>query len=286
MKIVDGVQIFECENCKLGFVEQAKIIKQNLNSQYQLREYKKEEKMIVARLSPIVDNIAKYKSTGSVLEIGPGHGLLSSLLLRKGNYNLDVVEPSLSPHYLPKKSFTLHKLDFEGFFKINKKKFDLIIMFDVIEHLEDPFSTLVKLKNTLKKGGILVIQTPNYQSLMQWMTKKWSWWMIEDHKWFFSPASLQKSLIKNNLNEIYRYTYEDWTDFKKNLDGNFTHLKNSPFRKLVKVIFFVTFVSFYFITRKLFWKMGKGGLILVVACLDGINYRDNHQKKKKNEQYS
>jgi len=273
MKVIDEVRIYECTNCQLGFVDQAKIIKQNLNSQYQLREYKKEEKMIVSRLNPIVDNIVKYKSSGSVLEIGPGHGLLSSLLLKRGKFKLDIVEPNLTPHYLPINSFTLHKIDLDGFLKINKKKFDLIIMFDVIEHLKDPLASLFKIKKIIKEGGVLVIQTPNYQSLMQWMTKKWSWWMIEDHKWFFSPASLQKSLKKNDLNKVYEYTYEDWTDFKKNLDGNFTHLKNSPFRKLVKAIFFAIFVPFYFITRKLFWKMGNGGLILVVTRLDTVDNR-------------
>lgn len=275
MKVVDGVQIFECENCQLGFVDQAKFIKQNLNSQYQLKEYKKEEKMIVSRLGPIVDNIVRYKSSGSVLEIGPGHGLLSSLLLKSGNFNLDVVEPSLTPHYLPKKSFTLHKLDLDGFLKINKKKFDLVIMFDVIEHLKDPFASLFKIIKIINEGGALVIQTPNYQSLMQWMTKKWSWWMIEDHKWFFSPLSLRKALRKNGLSEVYSRTYEDLIDLKKNLDGNYTFLKNTYIRKIAKAIFFTIFIPFYFSTRKLFWKLGKGGLILVIARLDAINNGDD-----------
>ena len=39
--------------------------------------------MIESRLDPIVDNILKYKNSGSALEIGSGHGLLSSLLLKR-----------------------------------------------------------------------------------------------------------------------------------------------------------------------------------------------------------
>lgn len=285
LKIIDGVRIYECKNCRLGFVDQKKIVKVNLDNQYQLKEYKKEEKMIESRLNPLVDNIVRYKSSGSVLEVGTGHGLLSSLLLQKGDYELDVVEPYLTPHYLEGETFNLHRTDLDRFLKINNKKYDLIIMFDVIEHLEDPFSALHKLKNILKKGGIFVIQTPNYQSIMQFMTKKWSWWMIEDHKWFFSTASMQKAISKSGLNKVYEQTYEDWIDFKKNLDGNFSDFKNSIIRKTVKVIFFIIFTPIYFLTRQFFWRGGRGGLLLVIACLDSVNYRDYHQKKKKNKQY-
>lgn len=273
MKVVDGVRIYECENCRLGFIDQAKIVKKNLDKQYQLKEYKKEEKTIVRRLNPIVDKIIKYKNSGSILEIGPGHGLLSSLLLKKGNYKLDIVEPYLSPHYLLGNTFKLHKTNLNEFIMKNKKKFDLIIMFDVIEHLEDPFSALHKLKNILKKEGILVVQTPNYQSLMQWMTKKWSWWMIEDHKWFFSSPSLQLALRKSGLNEVYEHTYEDWIDFKKNLDGNFVNIENNVFRKFVKGVFLAPFCLFYLLTRSVIWKMGYGGLLLVIARLDAVNNR-------------
>lgn len=271
MKVVDGVSIYECENCRLGFVDQKRIVKKNLDKLYRLNEYKKEEEMIVSRLDPIVDNIVRYKSSGTVLEIGPGHGLLSSLLLKKGDYELDVVEPYLNPHYLSGQSYKLHKTDLDRFLKANKNKFDLIVMFDVIEHLRDPFTSLQKLKNILSKDGVLVFQTPNYQSLMQSMTKKWSWWMIEDHKWFFTPHSLQKALKKKGFNYIYGKTYEDWIDFKKNLDGNFTYLKNSLIRKIVKVIFFTLFMPFYFLTRHFVWKAGKGGLLLVIARLDTVN---------------
>lgn len=270
MKVVDGVSIYECENCKLGFVDQKKIVKKNLDKLYRLNEYKKEEEMIVSRLDPIIDNIIRHKSSGTVLEIGPGHGLLSSLLLKKGKYELDVVEPYLNPHYLSGQSYELHKTDLDRFLKTNKKKFDLIVMFDVIEHLKDPFTSLHKLKNILGKDGVLVIQTPNYQSFMQSMSMKWSWWMIEDHKWFFSTKSLKKTLSKSGLNKIYEQTYEDWIDFKKNLDGNFSSLKNSVVRKTAKAIFFIIFTPFYFLTRKFFWKAGKGGLLLVIARLDAI----------------
>jgi len=265
IKVIDKVPIYECKSCKLGFVNQKEFKKQSLQHLYSFDEYKKVEKVILHRLDELSDIIVRYKRKARLLEVGPGFGLLSSFLLQKGNYELEVVEPALVPRYLSKKVYKLHKMDLETFLKKRKKKYDLIIMFDVIEHLKNPQQSLVKLNASLNKGGILVIQTPNYQSIMQEFTKKWSWWMVEDHKWFFTPSSLHKILNKTGFTDIYTNTYEDWRDFKKNLDGNFTHLKISFFRKLAKMLFFIPFVPFYFLTRNIFWKEGRGGLIFSIS---------------------
>jgi len=97
---------------------------------------------------------------------------------------------------------------------------------DVLEHFKDPVANLKKAKLLLKEDGILVIQTPNYKSLMARICKDWAWWMIEDHKFFFSPKSLKKILNKSEFETESFKTYEDWEDFKKNLDGNFMEIKS------------------------------------------------------------
>lgn len=45
------------------------------------------------------------------------------------------------------------------------EKFDLIIMFNLIEHVADPASVLKKVKNLLADGGAVIIKTPNINSL-------------------------------------------------------------------------------------------------------------------------
>lgn len=265
IKVVDKIPIYECPSCRLGFIDQKKTKKTNLRRLYSFDEYKKVEKGITRRLDELTDTIVKYKKKGIVLEVGPGFGLLSSFLLQKGRYHLEVVEPMLIPQYLSKKVYKMHKITLESFLKRRKKKYDLIIIFDVLEHLKNPFQSLAKLSFLLNKGGILVIQTPNYQSLMQEVTHKWSWWMVEDHKWFFSPHSLDKALAKSGFDEVHKQTYEDWIDFKKNLDGNFSRFRFKITRRFAKLLFFVPFFPFYFLTRHLFWKAGGGGLIFSIS---------------------
>lgn len=42
-----------------------------------------------------------------------------------------------------------------------KKKFDAITLFDVIEHVESPRELLLSLKGLLREGGVLILSTPN-----------------------------------------------------------------------------------------------------------------------------
>lgn len=45
------------------------------------------------------------------------------------------------------------------------EKFDLIFLFDVLEHVEDDLSALIEIKNRLNKNGKLILTVPAYQFL-------------------------------------------------------------------------------------------------------------------------
>jgi len=67
---------------------------------------------------------------------------------------------------------------------------------------------------------------------------------------------------------VFLETHEEFYDFKKNLDGNFIQIKNNITRKMCKLIYFSTFVPLYFLLRQLFWRLGYGGLIFLIAQKD------------------
>ncbi len=46
----------------------------------------------------------------------------------------------------------------------NEKEFDVVIMNHVIEHIPDPVSTITKINSLLKKGGKLILGTPDFDS--------------------------------------------------------------------------------------------------------------------------
>ncbi len=264
LKTVKGIVIYKCGDCDLGFVDQNKTKKLSASHLYKFSEYKKVENKFKMRFRKLVNTIYKFKKKGEVLDVGGGFGLFSSILQKKGKFNIDVIDPEFQPRYF-KKPINYQKVSLENFLKANSKEYDMIILMDVVEHFRDPMENLKKIKTKLKKNGMLVIQTPNYKSLMARLCKEWSWWMVEDHKFFFSPSSMNLLLQRSGYRVKHFTTYEDFVDFKKNLDGNFIGIKNNFIRRTLKAIFFSVFIPLYFLFKNLIWALGKGGLIYLVA---------------------
>lgn len=267
IKNIKKVKILECENCRIAILD--KNIKSKVGVDlYSFFNYQIEEKKLKKRFFRLAEIVLAFVSEGKLLDIGAGYGLFSTILSRLGNFRVEIIEPLVEPHYLRtnKINFINHKITYQKFLE-NKtdKKFDLILMIDILEHFKNPLNILKKTKKYLKNNSYLVIQTPNYQSLMAKICRQWSWWMVEDHKVIFSPKSIRGILDKVGFKVVFFKTYEDWDDFKKNLDGNFSQIKISPMRKMIKLLFFSFFIPIYFLLRQILWRLGFGGAIFLVA---------------------
>ena len=103
---------------------------------------------------------------GRVFDIGCGNGGYLSILKDCGwdVYGLDFSQKAVDfvknkRGLINIKQGSAEKLDFPDNF------FDLVTMNHLIEHLSDPKKSLYEAKRVLKKGGILMITTPNFSSL-------------------------------------------------------------------------------------------------------------------------
>jgi 2-polyprenyl-3-methyl-5-hydroxy-6-metoxy-1,4-benzoquinol methylase len=74
--------------------------------------------------------------------------------------------------------------------------FDVITLWDVIEHLTDPLRALREGHRLLRKEGLVCIHTMNIESpLARLMGHRWPW-LMEMHLYYFSPRTLGKMLRK------------------------------------------------------------------------------------------
>ncbi len=74
--------------------------------------------------------------------------------------------------------------------------FDVVTMWDVIEHLTDPRGALDQVYRLLKPGGLLVAHTIDVDSLFaRLMGPRWPW-LMEMHLYYFSQRSLRAMLEK------------------------------------------------------------------------------------------
>jgi len=84
-----------------------------------------------------------------------------------------------------------------------EKGFDVVTMWDVLEHLDKPGDYLGAANKILNSGGRLIINTINKKSL--WATlmgKRWHLILPPEHLFYYSPKNLKILLSENGFVEI------------------------------------------------------------------------------------
>lgn len=116
----------------------------------------------------MIFNKASNNIYGEVLEVGAGTGNFSKLISKQCN-NLDIIEvKKKSVEFLKKKLSKLKNIKIykKDLFSLNKKKkYDSIVMFDVLEHIKEDERVIKKLTSILKKNGKLVVKVPAFNFL-------------------------------------------------------------------------------------------------------------------------
>ena len=70
---------------------------------------------------------------------------------------------------------------------------DVVVLFDVIEHLPEPRETLALCRRQLKPGGIIVITTGDFGSTVaRLMGARWRLMTPPQHLWFFTQESMRR----------------------------------------------------------------------------------------------
>lgn len=142
------------------------------------------------------DTIKKYIKNGSVLDCGCATGYFLDIAKENG-FECYGVEISEIPHQIASKKFP-QKI-FKGAIEtitLPPSSLDLVTMFDYLEHVSDPEIVLKKTKGLIKKGGFLMITTPNIQSIsMRLLGKNHSNYILE-HLNLFTKKSLTNYLEK------------------------------------------------------------------------------------------
>jgi len=206
------VSIRECKNCYFAWqfprgrtseqsadwYKKAYADHNHANSDY----FDEERKREISQLE--VDYIASLPiENRSLLDIGAGAGIFAALAAENG-WNVTAVDPAISGSRFEDNAAvraikgTLDDIP-------NGQLFDLITLWDVIEHVETPLELIKSTRNYLKKGGWLVIETGNYKSADRVMEGKEHWMYQFDHRWYFSPDSMQYLLTECGFESIKIY---------------------------------------------------------------------------------
>ncbi|MBK8098291.1 MAG: class I SAM-dependent methyltransferase [Planctomycetes bacterium] len=73
--------------------------------------------------------------------------------------------------------------------------FDLITLWDVIEHIPDPQTTLRRVRTLLAPGGRLLLETQNVGSRWaRWLGRRWHHYKHAEHLYHFDPVTIRRLL--------------------------------------------------------------------------------------------
>lgn len=263
---VNNLRIVKCANCSLVYTSLATINLKNINSTTYdfayIKNYERRKDIIKARFLEKVRLIEGYKQGGSLLDVGCSLGYFLQIVQQKARHawqlfgfeaNSALAKMAKSDTKANIKVGALPKLAYKA------KEFDVVTCFDVLEHSQNLKENLKEIRRVLKDDGLMVVQSPNYKSLMQLLTRdKWDWWSPPDHVLHFTPQTLTMALTKNGFDPIYKTTYEYTDDYLANIKGViFSH-------KITRPLYYLL-CPLLMLTEKIASVFGYGALILVIA---------------------
>jgi len=196
-----------------------------------------------------VDFVREFAQRGRMLEIGPSYGGFAYLSAQAG-FAVDAIE-------MDRRCSDFINANLPGVHAINtdnvveavtrlEQPYDVIALWQNVEHLPDPWSVLERLGGKLAPGGFLVIATPNPDSYQFRLFRQY--WMHLDaprHISLIPPAVLDGFLEKQGLRRV-RFTTTDtdgvaisragWDVSREHVMAPYAGLKRWLVKRLLKLL--------------------------------------------------
>lgn len=136
--------------------------------------------------------VEQFCTSGTLLDVGCGTGVFLEEMQMSGHWHLQGIEPTVSAADYVRKRFGIPVLNAQiEHVDLPANTFDVITMWNVFEHLEDPPLVIQKIYRSLKYGGVVIVAVPNYESVSRVIFGKyWCGWDLPRHLFVLPRATL------------------------------------------------------------------------------------------------
>lgn len=214
----ESFAIMKCSNCGL-LLTSPRPGKDEIGSYYQSEDYishTNQANNLINWIYKIARNytlrkkfklIKRLASKKSILDYGCGTGHLLNFIQQNKAWKTMGIEPDEMARTL---AISDHDLNVVGSIEdLPDKKFSVITLWHVLEHVHDLNETIQSLKTHLSKKGRLVIAVPNHESFDQQIYKQhWAAYDVPRHLYHFNQLTI-KELMKYN-----KFTLEETLPMK------------------------------------------------------------------------
>lgn len=205
---IETGRIVQCDGCRLHYVN-PRPVEASLSLLYaQMEEspYLEEGPSKMWTAARLLKKICKFSSGRRLLDVGCHTGFFL-LEAQKEGWEVMGVEPSEWASHFARETLQLPVVTgrLENF-PPGKGPFDVITLFQVLEHVVDPKDFLKRAYTLLVPGGLIVIEVPDIESLAARLLKK-RWWLLKaTHLYYFSLTTLSMYLEQGGFEIVWQGT--------------------------------------------------------------------------------
>lgn len=211
---VSGKQFYivECKICQLQFTQDAPgelaiadyykssnyISHTNSNKGFVNKLYQWVRNITIGNKKYLIKKITKQKK-GVLLDMGCGTGFFAASMKNSG-WDVTGIEPDSETRKL---ALSLNKIELfstDIFYELPEKRFDVITLWHVLEHVHSLKSTIVQLHKLLKENGKLIIAVPNRNCYdAEFYQAHWAAYDVPRHLYHFNFQSMKAMMEKENF---------------------------------------------------------------------------------------
>ncbi len=188
-------RLVRCNNCKLvrsdPVIDLKSLTRLYAQSSFDYTDEIANLKITYGRYLSRLDNYGVKKD--ALLEIGCGNGFFLEEALKDGYIIVKGVEPSVLAAAKASPNVAQHiicDIMHPGLFE--QEQFDVICMFQVLDHVVDPKALLTECLRILKPGGLVLCISHNIRAFSARLLKNRSPIIDIEHTYLYSPATISK----------------------------------------------------------------------------------------------
>lgn len=205
--------IVQCQGCGLLYLN-PRPTREEMGQYYPYSQYKDEftpaiedEPSVVSRLNRLYHMerlcraVERVKQEGQLLDVGCATGNFLDRMRRRGGWRVYGVEVHEEAARYAQERFGLEVFqgELEGA-RYAARSFDVVTLWNVLEHLHSPLDTLGEIRRLLKDDGVLILTVPNVESLdARLFGECWIGLDPPRHLYGFSARTLDRLLRKAGL---------------------------------------------------------------------------------------
>ncbi|MFA5339547.1 MAG: class I SAM-dependent methyltransferase [Candidatus Omnitrophota bacterium] len=194
-------RVVRCNRCGLIYISprpKTEIIMQSYSAAEDER-YVSQEKGRQVTFKRCINIVKEYKRSGRLLDIGAAGGIFVKAAVDAG-FEAVGVEPArwLCDFAKNRYGVTVYPTDLGGA-GFDDSSFDVVTMWDCLEHVPDPMETLRQVRRVLKPGGVVFVAYPRIDDIFARVFGRRWWFLLSIHLFYFTPKTLKNYFKKNDF---------------------------------------------------------------------------------------